>query len=109
MNVGSLFDVIPDKLSEELFTTIHRAKTFWIERIVSQGHCSPQVFWYDQDEHEWVIVLQGDAVIQFEGDAESVELRPGSYVNIPAHARHRVVKTSPTQQTVWLAIHYGDA
>jgi hypothetical protein len=26
--------------------------------------------------------------------------------NIPAHARHRVVRTDPDQKTVWLAIHF---
>jgi cupin 2 domain-containing protein len=27
-----------------------------IERIVSEGHASPEGFWYDQSEHEWVLV-----------------------------------------------------
>jgi cupin 2 domain-containing protein len=108
MNAENIFDGIPAELAKELFTSIHRAGQFRIERIVSQGHCSPEGFWYDQNELEWVIVLQGNASIQFEGHAAPVELRQGSYLNIPAHARHRVVQTSPTQQTVWLAIHYGD-
>ena len=34
------------------------------------------------------------------------DLRPGDYVEIPAHARHRVTWTDPDQATVWLAIHY---
>jgi cupin 2 domain-containing protein len=108
MNAGNLFDGIPAKLSEELFTTIHRAKTFWIERIVSHGHSSPEGFWYDHGEHEWVVVLQGEAAIQFEGRVEIVELRQGSYLNIPAHTRHRVARTSAAQPTVWLAIHHGE-
>ena len=32
-----------------------------VERIVSSGHCSPEGFWYDQDEQEWVPLLQGAA------------------------------------------------
>ena len=32
------------------------------------------------------------------------ELHRGSYLNIPAHARHRVAWTDPHQKTVWLAI-----
>jgi cupin 2 domain-containing protein len=108
MNAENLLDGVPSELPEELFTTILRARSFRIERIVSQGHCSGQGFWYDQEEHEWVILLEGSAAIQFECDPEPVQLRPGSYLNIPAHARHRVVCTSPTERTVWLAIHYGD-
>ena len=79
-----------------------------IERIVSQGHASPPGFWYDQDEHEWVVVLQGSATIQLEGDSEPMNLQAGAYLNIPVHARHRVVSTSPTEKTIWLAISYSD-
>ena len=68
MSTENLFDGIPSALPEELVTNIHRARGFRIERIVSQAHCSPPGFWYDQDEHEWVIVLEGTAAIQFEGD-----------------------------------------
>jgi len=64
-------------------------------------------FWYDQNEHEWVVVLKGAARLQFEGDDELLEMRPGDYVNIPAHKRHRVEWTTPEEPTVWLAVHYG--
>jgi cupin 2 domain-containing protein len=104
---GNLFGAIPSDLAEEVFTTLHQAEGLRIERIVSHGHASPPGFWYNQNEHEWVIVLKGSAAIQFEGDPDSVELQPGAYLNIPAHARHRVVSTHPTEDTVWLAIYYG--
>jgi cupin 2 domain-containing protein len=107
MNAGDLFGDIPSRLPEELFTPLWQADGIRVERIVSRGHASPPDFWYDQDESEWVLVLQGSAVLQLEGNAEPIELRPGSYVNIPAHAKHRVVSTSSTENTVWLAIHYG--
>ena len=32
-----------------------------IERIVSRGHASPEDFWYDQEENEWVMVVKGTA------------------------------------------------
>ena len=108
MKPENLFNNIPQNLPEELFTTLHQAKGLRIERIVSQVHASPSGFWYDQDESEWVIVLQGSAVIQFEGDSKPIELQPGSFSNIPTHVRHRVVSTSPTEKTIWLAIHYSD-
>lgn len=108
MKADNIFGGIPDNLVEELFTPLHQAKHLRIERIVSQGHASPPGFWYDQDESEWVVVLQGSAAIQFEGQAEPVKLQPGSYINIPAHQRHRVTFTDPSEKTVWLAIHYYD-
>jgi cupin 2 domain-containing protein len=54
-----------------------------IERIVSHGHASPEEFWYDQDRHEWVVVLTGAARLRFED--ETVELKPGNFLNIPAY------------------------
>ena len=106
MKAENLLDNLPAALPEELFTTILQADGLRVERIVSQGHASPPGFWYDQEENELVIVLEGSAAVQFEGDAEPVELRRGSYLNIPAHTRHRVAWADPTEKTVWLAIHY---
>jgi cupin 2 domain-containing protein len=106
MNAANLFEDIPANLPDELFTTLLQAASFRVERVVSQGQCSPPGFWYDQDDQEWVMVLEGSAAVQFEGEAEPVELRRGSYLNIPAHARHRVAWTDPKRLTVWLAIHY---
>ncbi len=101
----NLFDGIPAYLAEEHFTQLHRGDGFRIERIVSQGHCSPEGSWYDQNDEEWVLVLEGSATVQFECDSQPVELQRGSYLSIPAHSRHRVAWTDPAQKTVWLAIH----
>jgi len=38
-------------------------------------------------------------------DETPLELRPGDFVNIPAHTRHRVEWTTPDEPTVWLAVH----
>ena len=102
----NLFADIPENLKEELLQTLLQTPCFHMEKIVSNGHCSPDGFWYDQDENEWVIVIEGSAAVQFAGDSEPVVLQRGSYLNIPAHKRHRVAWTDPNQKTVWLAIHY---
>ena len=102
---GNLLADIPSSLAQELFQTLLRTATFRVERIVSHGHASPDDFWYDQPTGEWVLLVSGAARVHFDG-GEPVELRPGSYVNIPAGRRHRVDWTDPAQPTVWLAIHY---
>ena len=106
MTTKDIFDDIPSELSEELFTTILQANGFRIERIVSHGHSSPEGHWCNQDASEWVILLEGNAGVLFDGDTDPIELKPGSYLNIPAHKRHRVAWTDPNRRTVWLAIHY---
>jgi cupin 2 domain-containing protein len=106
MSPPNLFDDLPRALPEELIETIVQAPSLRIERIVSRGHASPEGFWYDQPTDEWVVLLSGAARLRMEGSAELIEMAPGSYVNIPAHARHRVEWTDPGRATVWLAVHY---
>lgn len=108
MKADNLLANLPADLPEEFFTTLLQTDDLRVERIVSQGHASPPGFWYDQAGNELVIVLEGRAAVQFEGDAEPLEMRRGSYLNIPAHARHRVAWTDPNEKTVWLAIHYRE-
>ena len=108
MNRSNLFADLPQHLPNELFTTLLEAASVRIERIVSHGHASPPDFWYDQDQHEWVLVLKGTARLRFEGDEQPVKLKTGDFINIPAHKKHRVEWTTPEEPTIWLAVHYGD-
>jgi len=103
----NIFDDLPQQLPKELVQTLIRAADVRIERIISHGHSSPPGFWYDQPQHEWVIVLKGTARLQFEDGM--VEMKPGDFINIPAHTRHRVDWTTPDEPTVWLGVHYGEA
>ena len=77
-----------------------------IERIISDAHASPEGFWYDQDEDEWVLILKGSAGLRFEESEETIVLNPGDWIDIPAHVKHRVEWTEPEQKTVWLAVFY---
>lgn len=102
----NLLTNIPEQLPGELFTTLLENDQLKIERIVSRGHHSPENDWYDQDQHEWVLVIQGAARIGYP-EGQSSELRSGDYLHIPAHRRHRVEWTSSSEDTIWLAIYYG--
>lgn len=108
MDLENLFDDFPDSedLEEEFTESLVDEAFVRVERIVSQGHASPEGFWYDQDEDEWVVLLAGAAGLVFEDDDEEVVLRPGDHIRIPAHRRHRVSWTSPDEETVWLAVFY---
>jgi cupin 2 domain-containing protein len=103
---GNLFADIPGELAQEEMTTLMSSSALRIERIVSRGQASPEGFWYDQPQDEWVIVLSGGAELAFESDGTTMRMGPGDYVHIPAHRRHRVAWTDPAQATVWLAVHY---
>jgi cupin 2 domain-containing protein len=105
MKPDNLFADIPDGLPEESFRDILNRGFVRIERIVSQGHRSPEGFWYDQDWDEWVLVVGGRACLEMEGRPEPVELGPGDHLVIPSHTRHRVAWTDPRENTIWLAVH----
>jgi len=104
MTSTNLFHDLSQPLPQEVFTTLLEASHIRIERIVSHGHTSPEGYWYNQDRHEWVIVLKGDARLRFED--RLIEMKPGDFVNIPAHQKHRVEWTTPDEPTVWLAVYY---
>ena len=103
---GNLFQQIPAKLPEELVETLRQAAHVRIERIASRGHASPPDFWYDQEWHEFVLLVNGRARLGFADGTPGVELVPGDWLDLKAHVRHRVEWTDPQQDTVWLAVHY---
>jgi cupin 2 domain-containing protein len=103
----NIFSNIPTELPDELIETMLTAANLRIERIVSHGHATPEGYWYDQQQHEWVILLKGEALLQFENDKAAVAIKPGDYISIPAHRKHRVEWTTPDEPTIWLAIHYA--
>ncbi len=104
--VENIFAGIPWNLPDEMSETLLQATNFRMERIISRGHVSPEGFWYEQAQAEWVMVIRGGAGLQFEESGRIMEMGPGDHVNIPARCRHRVAWTAPDVETVWLAIHY---
>jgi len=98
---------MPENIEDELFDTLLQTNNLKIERIVSKGHTSPESGWYDQAQHEWVILLEGAATITFE-DGKETNLSKGDYLIIPAHVKHKVSWTDPSCETIWLAIFYGE-
>jgi cupin 2 domain-containing protein len=104
MKLNYLLTHIPSNLPAELTELLLQSPNLRIERIISQGHTSPEGFWYDQDTDEWVLLVQGAARLRFEEGV--VEMRVGDYLHIPAHRRHRVEWTDPVQKTVWVAVHF---
>lgn len=107
MQVENLYSGFPSDPGEEWFDVILENANFRIERIVSNGQCTPPGEWLDQERGEWVVLLKGSAGIRFKDSERTRQLRPGDHIHVPAHVQHRVEWTSDHTETVWLAIHYG--
>jgi cupin 2 domain-containing protein len=106
LDMNNIFSNFPDSLPEEITEILLESENVRIERIVSSGHASPQEFWYEQNENEWVVVVKGRAKLRFEDDEHLLEMGPGDCLNIPAKRRHRVEWTTPDEPTLWLAVFY---
>ncbi len=105
--IKNLFAPAVRSTAGELFETLLRTRAFTLERIVSFGQATPAGAWFDQDRDEWVALLSGSAGLLFENEVKARTLKPGDYLLIPAHVRHRVEWTERGVETVWLALHYS--
>jgi cupin 2 domain-containing protein len=70
-----------------------------VEHILSGELESPVD--YDQDHEEWVVVLDGRAVVEVGG--HRLNMTGGDWLSLPAHVPHRLIDTEPG--TSWLALH----
>lgn len=104
MEKYNIFDkIIVDKEEENLFE-IFKNETIKIEKIVSNGQISPENFWYEQEKSEFILLLEGFAILEFEN--REVELKKGDCINIKAKQKHRVKFTSLDEPTIWFAVFY---
>jgi len=85
----------------EGFEDLLHSKHLRIERISSKPFLEKEAKWYDQEDNEWVILLQGEAFLEFE-DSKPLHLKSGDYLFIPAHTKHRL--TQVVKDSLWLAI-----
>lgn len=102
--MGNLFADIPSHLPEELSEVLLRADGVRVERIVSRGHNSPDGFWDEQLEDEFVVLVDGQATLQIDGEDAPRALSRGDWILLPAGLRHRVEWTTPERDTIWLAV-----
>lgn len=103
----NLYENLPDDTATEQVVALLSRPGLRIERIVSNGQASPEGYWYDQPQSEWVVIVRGAARLRFEDEERDVVMQAGDWIDIPAHRRHRVEWTDPDTHTIWLAIHYG--
>lgn len=101
----NLYKDIPEKSHKEIIDILRSGDNIRIERIVSYGQASPEGFWYEQDENEWVMLIDGSAELEYPS-GDIITMKTGDYVYIPAGEKHRVRSTSRDEKTIWLAFFF---
>lgn len=101
----NIFDNISNYSKNEIFTFLLENQSFRIERILSFGTDSLSNDWFDQEWHEWVVVIQGYGILEFE-DGTTKKMKAGDYELIPARTKHKVIEVSESETTIWLAVHF---
>lgn len=105
MVAKNLLENLPLNNCEEIFETLLDKEFIKIERIISHGEVTQQGKWYNQKLDEFVLLLSGDATVQYH-DGSKVALKQGDYLYIPAFTKHRVAYTSKSETTIWLAVFF---
>jgi len=95
MNIYEIND--PEK-GNERFVTLHQTPELKIEAIRSRLYSPGEI--YDQREDEWVILIQGTAAMEIEGEKRL--LNKGDSLYLKRRTRHRVLSTS--DDALWLAV-----
>jgi mannose-6-phosphate isomerase-like protein (cupin superfamily) len=89
------------KIGREKSETLFTSKKFKVKKIISPKNFSSKIFL--QAVEEWVIILQGSAVLEIKG--KKVKLSKGKSLYIPSNTKHRIVSTSKNTNTIWLAVY----
>ena len=97
----NFFDTNGNISSTEIFENVIVGDNLRVERIISHGQTTPPGEWYNQEQDEWVLVLQGEARIAYM-DGSDITLCKGEHLFLPRHKKHRISYTSTP--CLWLAV-----
>lgn len=101
--MNNIFSIIklPEKTEDESIDVLKENSNIKIERIVSTGQVTD---WMVQDREEYVILVQGNAIIEFE--SRKLHLKEGDTIIIRKGEKHRVSYTSEIPCCIWICIFY---
>ena len=100
MNIFEI-EKLPGIEEEEIVDILKENRDVKIERIISTGQVSD---WMVQERKEYVLLLQGSAVIEF--NDKTVEMKSGDTLFIEKKERHRVAYTSENPCCIWFCVHF---
>ena len=97
----NILDVKNIDKTKEIVEILKENENVRIEKIISTGQTTD---WMEQEQEEFVMLIQGEAIIEYEN--KNQELRAGDTVIIKKNEKHRVSYTSENPCCIWICIFY---
>lgn len=108
--VKNIFKIEKYPENQEIVEILKENNDVKIEKIISKGQTTD---WMIQDKEEFVVLVQGKAVIEFEKNdknekkiIQKVELTAGDSIIIQKYEKHRVSYTSSDPCCIWICVFY---
>ena len=98
----NIFEIKKIPESEEILEILAQSDNIRIERILSNGQTTD---WMIQDEKEFVVLLQGNATIEF--DDREIHLSKGDTLMINEKEKHKVSYTSESPICIWFCVFFS--
>ena len=97
----NIFDVKNIDKTKEIVEMLKENENVRIEKIISTGQTTD---WMEQEQEEFVILIQGEAIIEYKNKKQ--ELSAGDTVIIKKNEKHRVAYTSENPCCIWICVFY---
>ncbi len=94
---------LPQEGFEQKFQ-IQEGDNWRLELIVSNAAMSQKGFWYDQEENEWILILQGSALLRLRDPDGTLDMSVGDHLLLPSRRLHRIERTNSAPGTIWLSL-----
>lgn len=102
MQANNLFNT----QNAELATTVTESRKIKVERVVTHGQVSPAGAFCPQEGNDYLLLLKGGLVLEYQATQAKVTLKPGDHIVTKPQDSNRVDWVAPNQETLWLKISF---
>ena len=86
--------------------TLFENRSIKIDRVTARGQITPPGEFPPEPSYEFIHLLKGQLVLEYNGEAEKVSLKPGDYAIKAPDQRTRADFTAEDGETVYLKVSF---
>ncbi len=84
--------------------TLFESSDVKIEKVTANGQITPAGDFPDEPSAEFIVLLKGELVLEYQDETETVHLKPGDHAIAGPDQRTRAEFTSEEEETVWIKV-----